>query len=78
MHKQQAHCLKENIGCRQAAKETVVMRDFKNHFLVIDNQTIWEADGCLQSLDWTGGLTLKIIFMVSNNKIHWPVGLHDA
>ena len=38
MHKQQAHCLKENIGCRQAAKETVVMRDFKNHFLVIDNQ----------------------------------------
>ena len=28
-------------------------------------------------VDWTGGLTLKSIFMASN-KTHWPVGLYDA
>ena len=33
--------------------------------------------GRLQSLDWTGGPTLKIIFIVSN-KTHQPVGLHGC
>ena len=28
-------------------------------------------------VDWTGGLTLKIIFTLSN-ETHSPVGLHDA
>ena len=28
-------------------------------------------------VDWTGGMTLKSIFMASI-KTHWPVGLHDA
>ena len=30
--------------------------------------------GCLQSLDWTGGLTLEIIFMLSN-EAYSPVEL---
>ena len=28
-------------------------------------------------VDWTGGLTLKSLFMASN-KTYWPLGLHDA
>ena len=33
--------------------------------------------GHLQSLNWTGGLTLQIIFMPSN-ETHLPLELHDA
>ena len=34
-------------------------------------------DGRLQSLDWTGGLMLIIIFMLSN-QTHSPIGVHNA
>ena len=43
--------------------------------LVADKPMQWPST--ITGLDWTGGLTLKLIFMLPN-KIHSPVGLHDA
>ena len=39
--------------------------------------TITGVDLWTGLVDWTGGLTLKIIFTLSN-ETHSPVGLHDA
>ena len=45
--------------------------------MMLTNEAPGKGPSTFTGLDWTGGLTLKSIFMASN-KTHWPVGLYDA